>query len=71
MVRPSSDQGTSHLLNWILFDVVARAQVSTVSLFPVGFMDDGLSGEAIGTGADGTTFVLSATFDELDIPYTS
>ncbi|KAL5503824.1 hypothetical protein ACEPAH_7895 [Sanghuangporus vaninii] len=49
---------------------VARAQVSTASLFPVGFMDDGLSGEAVGTGVDGTTFVLSATFDELSVPYT-
>ncbi|KAL5485694.1 hypothetical protein ACEPAI_6735 [Sanghuangporus weigelae] len=49
---------------------VVRAQVSTASLFPVGFMDDGLSGEAVGTGADGTTFVLSATFAELSVPYT-
>ena len=48
-----------------------RAQVSTASLFPVGFQDDGLQGQVAGTGAQGTTYFLSGTFDTFGIPYTS
>lgn len=49
----------------------AMAQVSTVSLSPIGFTDDDLQGEIAGSGADGTTYILSGIFDSLTIPFTS
>ena len=44
-----------------------------MSIFPVGFEEDGLQGEIVGTGSDGTTYVLSGTFDPSTdaAPYTS
>ncbi|EJD06416.1 uncharacterized protein FOMMEDRAFT_16982 [Fomitiporia mediterranea MF3/22] len=59
---------TSALLALAVANVV-RAQ-STASLFPVGFQGDDLQGTVVGTGAQGTTYVLSATFGDLGIPYT-
>ena len=50
--------------------VAVRAQVSTASLAVIGFADDNLQGQAVGTGADGTTFVLSGTFQNFDVPFT-
>ena len=50
--------------------VAVRAQVSTASLAVIGFADDNLQGQAVGTGADGTTFVLSGTFQTFDVPFT-
>ncbi|EJD06463.1 uncharacterized protein FOMMEDRAFT_165256 [Fomitiporia mediterranea MF3/22] len=47
-----------------------RAQTSTASLLPIGFEGDGLQGEVVGTGTDGTTYVLSGTFDTFSIPFT-
>lgn len=63
-------------LNGLNLDILnafeaAFAQVSTVSLSPIGFEDDGLEGEAVGTGPDGTTYILSGTFSSLTIPFTS
>ncbi len=38
--------------------IVGLAQAAVVSLAPEGFQSDGLTGIAIGTAADGTTYVL-------------
>ncbi|KAI5116964.1 hypothetical protein M0805_001367 [Coniferiporia weirii] len=54
----------------LAFAYVARAQGSVVSVFPVGFEDDGLQGGPVGTGADGTTYAFDATFPTLSIPFT-
>ena len=54
---------------YCVFEAV-RAQVSTASLAVIGFADDNLQGQAVGTGADGTTFVLSGTFQNFDVPFT-
>lgn len=48
------------------------AQASAVVFVP-GFEGDNLQGEEVGVGADGTTFVLSGTFntDGIVAPFTS
>jgi hypothetical protein len=57
----------------LLLAAAFRVQAQgTASLFPVGFQGDDLQGSVVGTGADGTTYVLSAPeFDTLGMAYTS
>ncbi|EJD06438.1 uncharacterized protein FOMMEDRAFT_138407 [Fomitiporia mediterranea MF3/22] len=48
---------------------IAHAQVSTATIADVGFPVNYQGGIVIGTGAEGTTFILSGT-DLIDRPYT-
>ncbi|EJD06415.1 uncharacterized protein FOMMEDRAFT_151676 [Fomitiporia mediterranea MF3/22] len=51
---------------------VSRAQLSTASLVDVGFLIEppDQQGQVVGTGADGTTFIVSGTFGEIEVGYT-